>query len=178
MLIPARLQDLYAVAATVGEELGHSASGVFDPCGLILEIPPRRYPYESTPTGAMTFATTGGDGVHYSYFVDSRLPPGVVPIAMTVPMKFDRPNVIVADTFDEFLGLGYHVGWFSLEQLVYDPEETVEYFAQPDPDDRPEKTMLMEILRARMRIRPVALLLGRTEGLTGQYASLLPEPDG
>ena len=178
MLIPPRLQDLYAVAATVGEELGQSARGVFDPCGLLLEIPPRRYEYQSTPKTGLTFAETGGDGVHYSYFVDSRLPPGVVPIAMTVPMCFDRPNVIVADTFDEFLGLGYHVGWFSLEQLVYNPEETVEYFAQPDPDEWPDKTTLMEFLRARMRIRPVALLLGRTDALTRQYSFLLPEPDG
>jgi hypothetical protein len=135
MLIPARLQDLHAVATLVGEALGSSPGAVFDPCGLLLEIPPRRYSYDSTPKTAQTFATTGGDGVHYSYFIDSGLPPGVVPIAMTVPMHFDQPNVIVADTFDEFFGLGYRVGWFSLEQLVYEPQETVEYFAQPDPDD-------------------------------------------
>jgi hypothetical protein len=178
MLLPPRLQDLYAVAANVAEELGSSPEAVFDPCGLLLEIPPRNQGYWATPKTAFTFADTGGDGVHYSYFVDSRLPPGVVPIAMTVPMKFDRPNVIVADTFDEFLGLGYHVGWFSLDELLYHPEEAVEYFTQPDPDDWPDKTALMEILRTRMNIRPVALLLERTEALTRQYASLLPEPDG
>jgi hypothetical protein len=177
MVIPPRLQDLHTIAIAVGEELGCAPEGVFDPCGLILEMPSHRYAYDSTPKTALTFATTGGDGVHYSYFIDSRLAPGVVPIAMTVPMHFDQPNVIVADTFDEFFGLGYHVGWFSLEQLVYEPEETVEYFAQPDPDDWEDKTMLLELLRTRLQIRPVALLLERTAALTRQYASLLPEPE-
>jgi hypothetical protein len=178
MEIPPRLQDLYTIAATLGKELGRLPEGVLDPCGLLLEIPPRRYDYDSTPKTALTFAKTGGDGVHYSYFVDSSLPSGVMPIAMTVPMHFDQPSVIVADTFDEFFGLGYHVGWFSLEQLVYVPDETAEYLAQPDPDDCPDKTMLMEILRARLGIRPVALLLELTEALTRQYASFLPKPDG
>ncbi len=43
------------------------------------------------------------------------------PIVMTILMAMaSRNNVVVAETLDEFFGLGYYVGWFALEQLAYD----------------------------------------------------------
>ena len=38
-------------------------------------------------------------------------------------------NFVVAESFDEFLGAGYHVGWFALEQIAYHATEAEVYFA-------------------------------------------------
>lgn len=76
-----------------------------------------------TPTNVATFASTGGDGVHFS-LVD--LGDGIdeaSPVVMTVPMAFGddlRPSWIVGETLPDFLALGLHGGWFTLEQLAYD----------------------------------------------------------
>lgn len=203
MVLPQRLKALHAVAAKAAEHFSTpvdkqrrrvakapklrlpkpeplSAHDVFYPCGLILEIPPKRAGlYGCTPEKAMTFATTGGDGVHYSYLSSDELPPGVVPIVMTVPANFNDENVVLAESIDEFLGLGYHVGWFSLEQVVYEPEEAPDYFAQPDPDDDDyeDKTARLEFLRSELGIKPVALSLKRIAKLTKRYASFLVVPD-
>jgi hypothetical protein len=147
-------------------------------CGLNLEIPPKKAGnYWCTPEKALTFATTGGDGVHYSYLSSDELPPGVVPVVMTVPMNFTDANVVLAESIDEFLGLGYHVGWFSLEQVVYEPESVPDYFAQPDPDHDEDETARLEFLRSELGIKPVALSLKRIAKLTKRYASFLVVPD-
>src|SRR5262245_49404076 len=86
--------------------------------------------------------------------------------------SFDPPCSI-----DEFLGLGYHVGWFGLEQIVYQPEAALAYFAQPDPDARECKSARMNFLRSHLSIRPVALSLERIARLTGKYSSFLVVPD-
>jgi hypothetical protein len=202
MVLPRRLKELYAVAAKAAKHFSPpvdkqrrrvaktpkvrlpkaeplSAHDVFDRCGLILEIPPKAGYYWCTPEKALTFATTGGDGVHYSHLSSDELPPGVVPVVMTVPANFnDELNVVLAESIDEFLGLGYHVGWFALEQVVYDPEWAPDYFAQPDPDDDDEdKTARLEFLRSELGIKSVALSLKRIAKLTKRYASFLVVPD-
>lgn len=174
--VPQRLQDLYAVAARVGEQLGHSAEGVFDPCGLILEIPPRAGYYWCTPRDALTFAATGGDGVHYSYLCSDQVSSSVVPVIMTLPAA-ETHNVVLAENLDEFFGLGYHVGWFALEQVIHQPEAAVAYFAQRDPEDPDYKTFRMDLLRSQLGIRPVALVLERVTQLTKAYSSFLVVPD-
>ena len=83
--------------------------------------------YWCTPKNALTFARTGGDGVHYSYLAMSGLPEGIVPIVMTMPAV--ARNFVVAESFDEFLGVGYRVGWFALEQIAYQATEAEVYFA-------------------------------------------------
>ncbi len=45
---------------------------------------------------------------------------------MTVPMQFDRPNMVVGSGLREFLALGLYAGFFVLEQLVYDEDEMLE----------------------------------------------------
>src|SRR5215813_12250520 len=71
--LPQRLQDLYAVAAKAAEQFGHSAfegvnsslilpnisaAGVFDPCGLILEIPPRTGYYWCSPSSGRAMCSS------------------------------------------------------------------------------------------------------------------------
>jgi hypothetical protein len=202
MSIPQRLQDLYDVASKAAERFCPSPAtnvlelmrvarttglwlpglpldreGVFDPCGLILEFPPKAGTCWCTPEKALTFAHTGGDGVHYSYLSSDELPPGLVPIVMTLPPCIPH-NVVLAESIDEFLGLGYHVGWFALELVSpYSPESVLEYFAKPNPNDPHYKSERMEFLRSQLGIRPIALSLQRIAALTERYASYLIVPD-
>lgn len=77
--------------------------------------------YDASPKGYLAFASTGGDGVHFS------VPDGTDgPVVMTVPMSFDNPNFVVGADIKEFLSLGCVYGYFSLEQLAYSWERTVE----------------------------------------------------
>ena len=99
-------------------------NGFFDPIGLILHGNLECFDYWCTPTNSTTFASTGGDGVHYGLldigegFADSS------PVVMTVPMS-DTPNTIVGANLLEFLALGCRQGYFSLEQLIYQRDNKV-----------------------------------------------------
>jgi hypothetical protein len=169
--VPSRLQQLYDAARTIGPRFKRSPASVFDPCGLILEQPPRRDYSWCTPKSALTFASTGGDGVHYSYL---DLPDGT-PIVMTMPAN-DRLNYVVAEGFDEFLGLGFHVGWFALEQIAYQPDWALGYFAAEDTEKDDRKRMLMAALRSALEIQYVALRLERIHALTKKHEVQLQVP--
>lgn len=174
--LPHRLRDLHAVAEIAAAEYGLSVEGVLDPCGLLLEMPPQSGYYDwCTPKNALMFARTGGDGVHYSYLQIQALPDGVAPIVMTMPAI--AQNFVLAESFDEFFGLGYHAGWFALEQIAYQATAAEAYFAQPDPDPGPRKAALMALLRERLAIQHMPLRLERVELLTQRYAEHLVVPD-
>src|SRR5688500_1004029 len=137
--IPTRLQQLYDAARTIGQRFDRSAASVFDPCGLILQEPPRPSYYWCTPKSAVTFAITGGDGVHYSHLCLPDIAPNREPIVMTMPAN-DQLNYVVAEGFNEFLGLGFNVGWFALEQISYQPDWALKYFAAADdPEGNDDK---------------------------------------
>ncbi|HEX7130934.1 MAG TPA: hypothetical protein VF228_00070 [Iamia sp.] len=92
--------------------------------GLILHDRLAPGGYSSTPTNTVAFASTGGDGVHFSLVDLGDGPSETSPVVMTVPMALGddlRPNWIVGESLPEFLALGLHGGWFGLEQLAYDP---------------------------------------------------------
>lgn len=88
--------------------------------GLMLTPEGDVSPYDATPARARVFARTGGDGVHFSFLSDPDAEPSDWPVVMTVPMQFDRPNLVVGSNLAEFLALGLNVGYFVLEQLAYD----------------------------------------------------------
>ena len=46
---------------------------------------------------------------------------------MIVPCNPDEPRLVVGDTLRDFLALGCTTGYFFLEQLVYDFDETIGY---------------------------------------------------
>jgi hypothetical protein len=93
--------------------------------GLLLYPELRREGYDATPESALTFARTGGDGVHYSFLTAGRSDPLSWPVVMTVPMQWDDPNIVVGIDLREFLALGLRIGYFVLEQLAYDRGETI-----------------------------------------------------
>ena len=174
--IPAPLQALYDAATAMGPQFELSPEAVLDYCGLLLEIPPQRnYIDWCTPRNVMTFATTGGDSVHYSYLVDERLPEGVYPIVMTLPCV-NELSWVIAESFQEFFDYGYYVGWFSLEQLYYDDEEGAAYFLQPSENFGDIGTAQLPLLRKALNMKPVPPTLARFAQLQQKYGALLDIP--
>ncbi|MGQ0467793.1 MAG: hypothetical protein ACT4QG_21050 [Sporichthyaceae bacterium] len=147
-----------------GNEAPDSA---FAPIGLFVEPPdrPGEWDYDATPAGALTFASTGGDGVHFS-FVET---PGRSVIVMTVPMVWDRPNVVVGATLFEFLSLGCRFGYFALEQLAYDRDGTVDAIRRAaEEGDQP----LLGDLRTKLGLTPWTSVRARLDEL----ATMTPSP--
>jgi len=176
MELSVQLKKLHQVAGHAAAKFQTSVGAAFDPCGLILEMPPIEQHYWCTPTNVVTFASTGGDGVHYSYLKDFDSFNGTLPIIMTLPCA-DENNVVIAESFEEFFDLGYYVGWFSLEQLVYQEERAIGYFSKPDEEQRDYVESRLAYLREALQIRPVPPDMARLSKLRKQYFDLLRIPE-
>lgn len=109
--------------------------------GLLLAPSGYQTPYEATPRSALVFASTGGDGVHFSLIPNEMTAPENWPVVMTVPMQFDRPNLVVGANLPEFLGLGLKVGYFGLEQLAYDFDGMIRLLDRNQTGDESEDAM-------------------------------------
>lgn len=97
----------------------------------LLPMPSLRHSgYSQAPQNSLAFATTGGDGVHFSLVAMDNTATVSWPVMMTVPMNFGAENLIVGADLREFLGLGLRHGYFELEQLLYNPDETIEWLDQ------------------------------------------------
>jgi len=100
--------------------------------------------YDSSPPGYLAFASTGGDGVHFS------IPSGRAgPVVMTVPMAFDNPNVVVGSDLKDFLSLGCVYGYFGLEQLAYNEDRTINYI-----EATKEQSYALQQLSRHFNLRP------------------------
>ncbi len=128
---------------------------VFDPIGL---LPCDNGPTTSPPFPKLAhlFASTGGDGVHFSILrqenVDSL---AGLPVLMTVPMAFEQANWIVGANLHEFLCLGCRTGFFSLERIAYDDLRDSEFLGLaskyvPNQDEVP----ILSALRKRFELHP------------------------
>jgi hypothetical protein len=141
------------LAATMGEEPGY----VFMPVGLCLEDPnqARGWDYATTPINSTTFASTAGDGVHFSvpHTNDSN---GSAPMVMTVPMALDSPNHIVGGDLREFLALGCRTGYLCLERLAYrwGRQETITRLRNGLPPDDAEEAGLLRHLAKAFDLQP------------------------
>lgn len=100
----------------------------FDSLGLTLLTDIKKYDCWCTPINSVTFAETGGDSVHYGLLVGAEGVNENCPVIMTLPCASNN-NIIIAESFTEFLSLGCRSGYCSIEEIEYEPEE---YFAQLD----------------------------------------------
>jgi hypothetical protein len=103
--------------------------------GLLLHPRLENCGYWCTPKNSLTFASTGGDGVHFSFIVQSDEIVEDSPVIVTVPANFGEPedaNFIVADNLRNFLRFGLHRGYFALEQLAYYRDLTLEAYSSAD----------------------------------------------
>ena len=172
------LSRLWQIAGGNPADAAADWNATFDSIGLILVAPPRNGGYGCTPLNSVSFANTGGDGVHYSWLVLPDRSVDFSPIVMTVPMC-DTPNVIVGENLREFLCLGRRFGYFALEQLVYQPQQTVDALATDsfDPEAGAVERGLLQRLTAEFKLSPWEAPGKRLAALRDKYLPLLTLPD-
>jgi hypothetical protein len=145
-------------------------NGYFDPIGLILHGKLEHWSYWCTPRNSITFASIGGDGVHYGIldigdgFTDSS------PVVMTVPCC-DTPNTIVGESLIDFFALGCRQGYFTLEQLIYQREQQLAALDTRDfdPDSTEDERNMLESITERFELLPWDDHDGRLDQLQRQF---------
>ncbi|NTW29527.1 MAG: hypothetical protein HGA39_09240 [Coriobacteriia bacterium] len=167
---PATLEALWRLADELGRTSSKNPLYVLDLVGLLLVRPLERWDYDCTPLNSLTFAHTGGDGVHFGLLQVEGVDRKAWPIVMTVPGAFSDCNRVIAGGFDEFMAIGAVNGWFTLEQLVYDLDGALEYLATPgQPDSWQERDDMASLVRERLGIVPVPLTRERLDELQALY---------
>lgn len=178
--IPTVLRQLWALAGSDLLDPKNDWNATFEPVGLILFAPPRNGGYWCTPVNSLAFASTGGDGVHYSLLATESGFTDFSPVVMTVPMC-DTPNVIVGGNLREFLALSCRFGYFSLEQLVYHPEQTFAKLEsqQFDPESSAVERALLQRISAHFNVAPWSKPQRRLEELRSRHSgSIVLPPQG
>lgn len=82
-----------------------------------------------TPLNCRTFASTGGDGVHFSFLVQDGVINSGSPVVLTVP---SMGNLIVGETLFEFLCLGCRQGYGGMDGFAYNLEESLPAYLGSD----------------------------------------------
>lgn len=175
------LEKLHHFVARFARAHDGNADGLFREVGLIL------YPlsvletgYTSTPRGSVTFATTGGDGVHFGLMrVDGEIT-SASPVVMTVPMNWDSPNLVVGANLSEFLSLGSHFGYGDLEQLTYQREQTIREIEAANGiafEDLPEGGAILAALTREFELQPWPEHAARLAELERAYRHVLENAD-
>jgi hypothetical protein len=183
------LEKLWSIADKEAQETNRDFRSAFDPIGLRLFRPLTNKYYDSTPINSSTFADTGGDGVHYSLvFVEGKVSENS-PVVMTVPMGYPKVNLIVGENLLEFLCLGEQLGYFFLEQLIYNEAKTIEWLSHPKefinkeygtnqsgvfpPKSFREQERLLSILRGTFELKPWINLKNRLDELQDKFMATL-----
>jgi hypothetical protein len=136
---------------------------------------------------SMTFAKTGGDGVHFSLLPLKGEISNPSPVVMTVPMNYGSENLIVGSDLQDFLCLGCDVGYNFLELLTYSDSKSdaiywlnhpEEWFTSllSDSDNSASidyKRNLLRILRSEFDLKPWDNIEDNLQSLEDKYLSLL-----
>jgi hypothetical protein len=173
--IPPTLAKLWALADERSKAVGCAPAEAFECAGLLLDRQLSRRGYDSTPANALTFASTGGDGVHYSFVLRNGVAMDDAPIVMTVPMNAPTDNLIIGANLRDFIGVGSRLGFFPLEQLMYDPIGFLAAYAGKSDDyalEEEGRALVASITHA-FGARPPADLDGHLASLDERFASWL-----
>lgn len=175
--LPSMLLRLWSLTGRSPADPASGWNHYFDPIGLILLAPSGKNHYWCTPTNSLPFATTGGDGVHYSLVSAGDGFTDFSPVVITIPMC-DTPNLVVGANLKEFLCLGCRFGYFSLEQLVYDRERTLKEIASGrfDPEQEEKERRLLRKVTDAFNLKPWSNPAARLEELSVAFASALRLP--
>ncbi len=159
--------------------------------GLLIHSRLANAGYWCTPTNSAAFASTGGDGVHFSFLVDRDTITENSPVVVTVPAKFGEPefaNVVVAENLGNFLRFGLHRGYFGIEQLAYEPDLTLQAYGSADwqpSEDRHYSVgyhlsengqRVRDFLIKRFDLEPLSYTVGEFDELQNTYKPLLKYP--
>ena len=134
-----------------------------------------------TPLNCRDFASTGGDGVHFSLLVRDDSITDSSPVVMTLPANCGQ-SLIVGDSLRDFLCLGIRYGYFCLEQLAYNKDVTLRAYAGPLDDPASESFVaddadrsILALLQNRLQLAPWTDL-ERFDRLQDQYLGQLKLP--
>jgi hypothetical protein len=167
-------EQLWAIANREARRIGETPNDVFLPVGLRLELPVKPWEYYCTPTNVRTFASTGCDGVHYSFLELSSS--SELPVVMTVPANYENPNpnVIISENLHEFLCLGSKASYIGLEELSYKSGELA-LLKSVDYADflSNEQIDLLNTLSGEFLLHPWSVLEERISCLQSKYLDLL-----
>ena len=158
---------LWTLAERIAPGVDHAGYTFGEPIGLFLEDPGalgHDGGYRSSPANGTMFASTGGDGVHFSVLDSSGA------VVMTVPMAFRRPNLIVAEGMPEFLALGCRVGYFALEELIYRRSWAVEWIAAAGPPKESTSGRFLSAIIEEFALRPWQSIEQRLAELEASHA--------
>jgi hypothetical protein len=142
------LEEFRRIVEALANETKHQFPGLyFDHAGMI-PIEDVSFKYDSSPTNSEVFATTGGDGVHYSILA---LNEQVQPVIMTVPMNFGNSmkayNWIIGENLNEFLSIGFYNGWFPIEELCYNNEWAINFYSKENMEDHYQKNADIQFVK-------------------------------
>ena len=159
--------------------------------GMLIYSEYRNEGYWCTPKNSMAFATTGGNGVHFSFIVENNKVTEDSPVIVTVPANSGEPEVatfVVAENLRDFLRFGLHRGYFALEQLAYDRDLTLQVYSsaewQPTEDwhysvgyhlDETGQRV-RDFLVERFDLTPLSYTVAEFEALQEKYKPLLDYP--
>lgn len=149
-----KLEKLWQLSGEQRSQFPDSKNFHFDPVGLILFRDIENMGYWCTPENSVTFATTGGDGVHFGFLTDNGEVNENSPIVMTLPCA-DTSNIIVGENFEEFLSLGCRGGFFELEQIEYQPNEHIPFLdsQQYSAEMEPNEIQLLKSIENEFRLK-------------------------
>jgi hypothetical protein len=172
--------DLEILGALTGLDWGAEGSDgneFFDPIGLILHLPRKRREYWCTPTNSVSFASTGGDGTHFGVLRVGSLALDHSPVVMTVPMS-NSPNWIVGADLREFLAPGCRRGYFALEHLAYDLDETASEYSSSAYDEEASEVQIekLRLIEATFELEPWQRVRPRLDELQSRFRGLLEVP--
>ncbi len=136
--------------------------------GLFLDSPyePGRVSdYPNGPQNAFTFASTGGDGVHFCALFGPADSPTTT-VILCVPLA-DEPNHVVGTSLAEFLALGCLTG-YHLDDLAYRGPNALP--DGPETHEEPERVFLLEALTEEFGLAPWPDVPTRLAQLQNEYA--------
>lgn len=94
--------------------------------------------YWCTPTNSVSFGGTGGDGAHFSFLISENTITDRTPVIISVPDYIGEAqdaNVVLARSFEGFVRLGLHCGYFSMAQFAFCAEASLRHYSRTDWDD-------------------------------------------
>ena len=134
----------------VDAEAARTIPSGYDPglgrVGLLFYGEPKWGGYWCSPVNGVAFATTGGDGVHFSLIAEPG--PGGAPrvterspVVMTCPSDGAPSNVAVGDDLRDFLRFGLTRGYFGMQTLQLYPAEGLRAYGDPAWDVTDERLL-------------------------------------
>ena len=175
------MNQLSRLWSLTGKQFGSSdeeENDFFDPIGLILLGKFECWEYWCTPTNTKTFATTGGDGVHFGIFSLPGKEIDQSPVVMTLPCA-DESNIVVAEDFKEFLSLGCRGGFFTLEQIEYQGDRHISFLEKHeyDPEATKDEIELLKMIESAFELAPPSRISDRLATLKKKYYDKLQYSD-